>query len=85
MAFSAHHVSQAIVDKSDDNQLTNEKIVSVYNFRMNENANFYAKKNIEFRHRSSFRTREPCLQYWHVLQAGVIFDRMTDAGFFAEK
>ncbi len=44
MAFSAHHVVQAIVDISDYNQLTNEKIVSVYNFRMNENADFYVKK-----------------------------------------
>ena len=77
---------QAIVDKSNDNLLTNDEIVTVNNFRMYKNADFYVKKiisdpNIQL---ISGLGRFVCSSC-HMAQAGVIFDRITEAGSFTEK
>jgi len=77
---------QAIVDKSTDNLLTNEEIISVSNFRRNKYAGFYVKKiilnpDIDL----DFGLGRFVCSICHEPQAGVIFDRQTDAGSFTEK
>lgn len=77
---------QAIVDKSIDNLLTNDEFVTLNNFRMYKNADFYVKTailnpNIQL---NSGLERFVC-STCHRPQPGVIFDRKTEAGSIVEK
>lgn len=77
---------QAIIDKSTDNLLTNEEMLSVSNFRKTKYAESYVKKII-----SSPNINLDCglgrfvCSICHVPQAGVIFDVNTNAGSFTQK
>ena len=80
-----HHVRSNLFDNRPTNDGQMRKLSPFYNFRMNENSDFYIKKTILIPHLSSFRAQGVYLQFCHVPKARVIFDRMSDAGCFTEK